>query len=240
VGHRPLSKVDQLVAYDGSLLRLEDQLTCGREENPLQADCFRETLLPAPPEKIEGVEKLDIPGSLGKRQAENTIFVGIQDPPGAGPHQAATPGPFDLRLLQKGMVSAPGANSQGGVGKSSPIRPQQPERNKGSPAQVDLETSTQEDGVGGIRRHLYRCPLATRILPAVKNADPWCIARVGNLHMNKEPRVFGLDQGKIEGAIAAASVEDRSQGREPGKGKICCAVKPGQPHAGAGKGIAID
>jgi len=110
------------------------------------------------------------------------------------------------------MVTAPGTNSQGGMGKSSPIRPQQPERNKGSPAQVDLEASAQQDGVGGIRGNLYRCPIATRVLPAVKNADPGCVVRVGNLDMGKEPRIFGLDQGKIEGAIAGALVKDRAQG----------------------------
>ena len=212
VSHRPLCEIDQLVTHDGALLCLEDELPCGRKQNPLNTDCFRKTLLPMTVEKIEGVEKIDIPGSLGKRQPENAVLVGIEHPPRAGSHQAATPGQFDLGLFQEGMVIPPGANSQGSMGKTSAIGPQQPERNSRSPAQVDLEVSAQQDRIGSFRGHLDLCPAAARVLPAVKNADPCCVVRMGNLDMGKEAGIFRFNQRKIEGAIPGASVKDCAQG----------------------------
>jgi hypothetical protein len=110
------------------------------------------------------------------------------------------------------MVIPPGANGQGSMGKSSPIRPQQPERNSRSPAQVDLEAVAEQNGVGAVRGELNLCPAAVGILPAVKNADPCCVVRMGNLDMGKEAGIFGLDQWKIEGAIPGASVKGHAQG----------------------------
>jgi hypothetical protein len=217
----PLPEVYQLVAHDGTLLCLEDQLSCGRKQKPLNTDCFRKTLLAAAVEEIERVEKINIPGVLGKRQPENALFVGIENAPRTGPHQAATPGPFDLGLLQEGMVLTPGANSQGGMSEPSPIGPQQPEGNGRGPAQVDLQAGSQQNGVRCVGGDLDLCPAAAGVLPAMKNTDPGCIAGMGDLDMSKEAGIFRLDQGKIEGAIPCAPVNRRSQGREPGKGELC-------------------
>ena len=246
---RSAIEIDQPMAGQVALLRLEDEPLGILEQDPLPTDRLGVARLASSVKKKERVEKLDLPGSLGEGQPERTPLIGKEHPPRTGTHEATAPGDLDLGFVQKGMIINPGPDSQRRMGQPPSIGSQDRQGDRQRTANIELDAvagprpaaaPTENDQVGRIPRALGLRPAAAGILAAMQDADLGRIPGMVDLDMRPQARVFGVNLGKPEASIAGRLANHRSQRREACPRKRCRTVKPAQPHIRTSHRVAAD